>query len=66
MSPFVRILLRYGSGLLIAKGLLDDETGNMLVADPDVAQTIELALGAGMGAASEVWFMLAKRYGWTT
>jgi hypothetical protein len=66
MSPLVRILLRYGSGLLIAKGLLDAETGNMLVDDPDVARSLELALGTAMAAASEVWFFLAKRFGWNT
>lgn len=66
MSPLVRILLRYGSGLLIAKGLLDSETGNMLATDPDIARSLELFLGTAMAAASEVWFILAKRYGWRT
>ena len=66
MSPLVRILLRYGSGLLIAKGLLDADTGNMLVNDPEVARMLELALGAAMGAVSEVYYFLARRYGWST
>jgi hypothetical protein len=64
MSPLVRILLRYGSGFLIAKGLLDSETGNMLATDPDIARSLEIVLGVAAGAAGEVWYFLAKRYGW--
>ena len=61
-----RILLRYGAGVLIARGLLPDEFGHDLVNDPDVQNVVSTALGLGLAGVSEGWYWLAKRFGWTT
>lgn len=64
MSVFIRILLRYGAGFLIARGFLGENDGNMLAADPEVAAALELAAGTALGVVSEVWYMIARRLGW--
>ena len=64
-SIVARILLRYVSGVLIAKGLLDSDLGTQLVTDPDVIQYVQLALGAGAAIAAEWWYWLARRLGWS-
>jgi len=61
----IRIILRYASGALIAKGLLAPEDGISLTADPEVAQAIQLAIGAGVAAATEFAYYLARRWGWS-
>lgn len=65
MAAYVRILLRYGSGFLVARGLLGESDGNFLATDPDVAAVVELAAGAALGLVSEAWYGLAKRFGWS-
>lgn len=66
MLPVVtRIILRYGSGALVLHGVLSPDDGNALVTDPDVAQALEIGLGLGMGAISEGWYYLARKFGWT-
>lgn len=64
-SIVARILLRYGSGVLIAKGLLDTNFGTELATDPDVIQYVQLALGAGAAIAAEWWYWLARKFGWS-
>lgn len=64
MSVFVRILLRYLAGMLVARGLLMESDGNMLASDPEVASFLEMAAGAALGTLSEGWYMLAKKFGW--
>lgn len=59
-AVIVRIALRYAAGALIAKGLLDQNTGDTIMNDPD----IQLALGASIGFASEGWYYVARRFGW--
>ena len=63
-GPFARILLRYLAGVLVARGLIDD--GSVLSGDPDVLSVVETILGLLAAGASEAWFYLAKKYGWTT
>lgn len=48
----------------MARGLLGESDGNMLASDPEVAALIETGLGLALGAASEAWYWLAKRFGW--
>lgn len=55
-APLARIILRYASGFLIAKGLLTYD----LSTDPDLV----LYLGLGIGAAVEAAYALAVRKGW--
>jgi len=64
MSAIIRIVLRYGAGFLVARGLLGESDGNMLASDPEVAALIETGIGLALGAASEAWYYLAKRFGW--
>lgn len=65
-GSITRILLRYISGALIARGLLGESEGNFIATDPDIAALVEIGIGAAVGAASEAWYALAKRYGWGT
>lgn len=62
----VRIILRYGAGFLVAKGLLTPEDGTALGVDPDVAQMLEIGIGAAIGAGTELYYALARKFGWST
>lgn len=64
-SVLARILLRYMSGILVARGLLTSEDGSFLASDPDVAMALETGLGLALGAAVEGWYWAAKKYGWS-
>lgn len=63
-AVFVRILLRYGSGILVAKGLLDPESGIELSNDPDIQMALQVAAGVIAGGISEGWYYLARKYYW--
>ena len=56
-GPIARIALRYGVGLVLGM-----HVGDMLAGDPDVV----MIAAAGIGAATETAYALAKRKGWTT
>lgn len=62
----IRILLRYGAGFLVAKGVMAPEFGMELANDPDVQQVALIGAGLAAGAVSEMWFFFAKRLGWAT
>lgn len=62
-AVIARIALRYISGALVIKGLLPADSG--IATDPDVINLIEVALGLAIGAATEGWYMLARRMGWS-
>lgn len=64
MAAIIRIVLRYGAGFLVARGLLGESDGNMLASDPEVAALIETGVGLAIGVTSEAWYYLAKRFGW--
>lgn len=66
VSTLARIALRYAAGALVAKGLLDTSTGSQLASDADVLRAVEIGLGVGLAAVSEVWYSLAKKLGWRT
>jgi hypothetical protein len=61
-AVIVRIILRYASGFLIAKGLV----GVDFAQDPDVAMLAEAILGGAIMVGTEVWYWAAKKYGWVT
>lgn len=65
-AVLARIALRYVAGALIARGLLGIDDVNTLLTDPDVAALVEVAIGAGLAAATEGFYALAKRFGWST
>lgn len=60
-SVIVRIGLRYGAGYLVLHGLLSAEDGATLSTDPDV----QMLVGAAIGAATEGWYLLARKFGWS-
>ncbi|MGY5791899.1 hypothetical protein ACXHXM_16810 len=59
-AVIARIALRYIAGALIAKGFLDAGTGNTLATDPDVL----MLAGLGIGALTELAYVIAHRMGW--
>ena len=59
-AVIARIILRYVAGFLIAKGLLDAGTGNMLATDPDVLTLV----GLGIGVLTELAYTVARKMGW--
>lgn len=62
----IRILLRYASGALVAKGLLSPEDGAAFAGDQELMQLLEVGAGLAIGAATELWFWAAKKFGWQT
>lgn len=57
IAPIVRILLRYGVGVVFGM-----EFGSLLAGDPDVV----LLVATGIGAATEAVYTYAKKKGWAT
>jgi len=62
MSPWIRIALRYGAGILAAKALLPAEIADMIANDPELA----LAIAALIATGVEGIYAIAKRMGWQT
>ncbi|OCO98933.1 MULTISPECIES: hypothetical protein [unclassified Ensifer] len=60
----VRILLRYGAGLLVAKGVLAPAAGPALAEDPDIQMLLQVGAGLVAGVVCEGWYLLARRLGW--
>uniref|UniRef100_UPI0040481967 hypothetical protein n=1 Tax=Yoonia sp. TaxID=2212373 RepID=UPI0040481967 len=56
-APIARIIIRYAVGLVIGADAADIAAG-----DPDVITIV----AAGIGAAVEVIYSLAKKRGWAT
>lgn len=61
MGPFIRIALRYGVG-----GIIGYEIGARLASDPDIVAVTTVAATGAVGAATEGFYLLAKRLGWRT
>lgn len=59
---YTRILLRYGSPVLVTLGLAAPETAQQIGADPDII----IAVGAGLAALTEAWYVHARRHGGPT
>lgn len=60
----VRILLRYLAAILVTKGLIAPDLGEMISRDPDIAMAAQVASGALIAAIAEGWYYLAHRFGW--
>jgi len=57
LAPFIRIGLRIFGGYLIGRGYADE--GDLWIfTDPELVGALALM-------ASEGWYLLAKRYGWS-
>lgn len=65
MGVFVRIFLRWLAGFLIAKGIFSESDASMIANDPELAAMIEVGLGVALGAISEAWYFLARKFGWS-
>lgn len=60
IAPVVRVILRYAGGALLAyAGVTLD------VNDPDVQAVTVVVAGVLVSAASEVWYYLARKHGWS-
>ena len=55
----IRIVLRYGAGLLVAKGLLAPEIGPALADDPDIQMVLEVGVGLVAGVLRSSCWSLA-------
>lgn len=64
MSVAVRIFLRWAAGFLIAKGIFSESDANLITSDPELAAMIEMGVGMALGAISEGWYVLARKFGW--
>ena len=64
-AVLIRIILRYASGALVAKGLLLPDDGALFADDPQVAAALEVGAGILIGVATECWYRLAVKWGWS-
>ncbi|QGU20747.1 hypothetical protein MCHK_09520 [Mesorhizobium huakuii 7653R] len=60
----IRISLRYAAGVLVARGVLGADDAASFVSDPDLQAQLEVGAGLAIGAATEGWHYLARRFGW--
>jgi hypothetical protein len=60
----VRIALRYFAGILVARGLLSADDGGAFSADPELQMLIETGAGVAIGAITEGWYYMARKFGW--
>lgn len=63
-SVVVRIVLRYVAAALVAKGVFTAADAGHLTSDPDVINLLEVGAGLAVGAATEWWYWLARKFGW--
>jgi hypothetical protein len=59
-----RILMRVIAGFMIARGMPADLVE--ITRDPALALDIQAAIGAGIWALTELYYVIAKRLGWAT
>lgn len=60
-----RILLRVIAGIMIGWGLPYDWVSD-LTRDPEALMTAEVIVGGLLWAGTEVYYLIAKRFGWQT
>lgn len=60
-GPIARILLRYVGPILMTKAGLSIDLN-----DPDLVQALTFFVGFACSASAEVWYYLARKYGWNT
>lgn len=65
MGVFIRIILRVFAGILIGWGLPAD-WAHEIANDPEVLATAETMAGAAIWGLTEIYYGLARRYGWKT
>lgn len=66
MTPvLIRIALRYGAGILVARGLMGADDAAAISTDPDVAMAIEVGVGTVIAGVTEAWHWAAQKFGWS-
>ncbi|RWE50739.1 MAG: hypothetical protein EOS79_04630 [Mesorhizobium sp.] len=65
IAVIIRIALRYGAGVLVARGLLGAGDAAAFSADPDIQMALETAVGLALSLAAEGWYALAHRFHWS-
>lgn len=63
MTAIVRIGLRYLGVFLATKGFIGAQE---LTGDAEFIALVETAIGSAIAIGTEVWYALAKRFGWKT
>lgn len=66
MGAFIRIVMRYGIGILLAHGYITDHDYNFIINDPDLVVSVEIIIGFILACLTETAYLLAKRLGWRT
>jgi len=62
VAPVIRILARVLAGFLIGAGFFTEDAADAVFNDP----AFDAAIGAVLWAVTEVYYLLAKRLGWST
>ena len=62
MAPFLRIVAQVIAGILIGKGWFSEETVESIFSDP----ALDMAIGAVIWGTVELFYYLAKKFGWKT
>jgi hypothetical protein len=69
-GALARIILRYVIGgmlgVFVALGFLAPDVVNQITSDSDVELVIAMSLPFVCGAMVELWYWLAKKWGWAT
>ena len=71
-AAVARIILRYAAGALVAYGMIEADLGKTLASDKDVYGLLLVGVdfaiatlpGLVVGAVSEAWYAMAKKFGW--
>jgi len=64
IAVIIRIALRYGAGVLVARGLLGAGDAAVLSGDPEIQMALETGVGLALSAATEAWYVLARKFHW--
>ena len=65
IAVFIRIGLRYGAGVLVARGLLGADDAAAFSSDPDIKAGLEVAAGLAIASVTEAWHWLSRKFAWT-
>ncbi|RVC75150.1 hypothetical protein EN745_28245 [Mesorhizobium sp. M4A.F.Ca.ET.022.05.2.1] len=64
IAVIIRIALRYGAAVLVARGLLGAGDAAALSGDPDIQMALEAGIGLAIGLGTEAWHVLARKFNW--
>ena len=64
IAVLIRIGLRYGAGVLVARGLLGADDAAAFSSDPDIQAGFEVGAGLAIAFVTEAWHWLARKSGW--